>query len=79
MSNLDRRGGYTPRRAREQLEQLGFSDDHDALIVRYREQPSPMSELLTATGPSVDSQTPWDDVGQRGIADSTVRRVLADL
>jgi hypothetical protein len=65
--------------SREQLEQLGFSDDHDALIARYREQLGPMSEVLTATGPSVGLLTPWDDVRQREIADSTVRRVLADL
>ena len=65
--------------SREQLEELGFSDDHDALIRQYREQPGPVSELLTPSGPSVEPRTPWDEVEQRQIADSTVRRVLSDL
>jgi hypothetical protein len=65
--------------SRALLEQLGFGDDHDALTRRYREQLRPASELLTASGPPIDPLAPWDDVQRRRTADSTVRRVLADL
>lgn len=65
--------------SRELLEQLGFSDAHNALIHRYRELPHPDSALLAGSDPPIDVHAPWDDVRQRVVADSTVRRVLADL
>jgi hypothetical protein len=65
--------------SRELLERLGFGRDHEALISRYREQLGSVSELLAASDPSLDPLTPWEDVRRRGITDSTVRRVLADL
>jgi hypothetical protein len=65
--------------SREALEQFGFTEEHDALIHRYRELPHPRSEFLEGTGPPVDRYAPWDDVESRTIADSTVRRVLSDL
>jgi hypothetical protein len=63
----------------ELLAQLGFGQDHEALIVRYRAHQWPGREVLMPSGPVSDPTTPWEDVRRREIADSTVLRVLADL
>jgi hypothetical protein len=60
--------------SRELLEQLGFGPEHDALIHHNR-----ATEVLAWTSPLADPPPPWADVPHRAIADSTVRRVLADL
>jgi hypothetical protein len=64
--------------SRGHLEQLGFGQDHQALIVSYRAHPRPSGEVMPS-GPPSDPTAPWENVRRREIADSTVRRVLADL
>jgi hypothetical protein len=60
--------------SRERLEQLGFGPEHDALIHRNR-----ATEALAWAGPPADPPSRWADVQDGTIAESTVRRVLADL
>jgi hypothetical protein len=60
--------------SRELLEQLGFGPEHDALIHRNRP-----TEVLAWTSTPADPPSRWDDTQHGTIAESTVRRVLADL
>jgi hypothetical protein len=65
--------------SRELLAQLGFNAAHEDLVRRHRARPTSEATIETWSREPPDPPTPWEDVRRRGIADSTVRRVLADL
>jgi hypothetical protein len=60
----------------ELLGELGFSGEHNTLIRRFREGPRGESEILVWSG---DPRAPGEEERARQFAETTVRRVLADL